>query len=371
MAVAAVGACDPCRQPLARNLGDRPRREVEHHRVRATQLGQVRDPPARLDRPPVRAKHRGERVADRLRSALRNRPAEGVAGVDQRATHRGAHRTVHRAEGMGRDPAEERPRLRRPPGAGEQRRRQRPPPARSAPAATGWRGTCSTGFMMSSSSSPKCAEGEPKTRRQAAPSSPSPSAVSSIERTITPTLPSSSGCARSTSGHSHSSPCRSRSSDRRNGDPTAIGWVAEQSSWSSPGTVSSLVRVPPPMRVLGLEHRHLARRCARARQRRRARWAPSRRRSLRSTTRRVSRAPSPRPAGPSRRCAALDHHREIEGLIEPRLAGHHVLDRDRPLLEQPVDGVPDLVVLIAAPAHGRLGLQIDQPHVSRANPQRS
>ena len=88
---------------------------------------------------------------------------------------------------------------------------------------TGCRGTCSTGSRMSSSSSPKCAEGEPNTRRHAAPSSPSPSAVSSIERTITPALPSSSGCARSISGHSHSSPCLSRSSDRRNGEPTAIG----------------------------------------------------------------------------------------------------------------------------------------------------
>ena len=111
--------------------------------------------------------------------------------------------------------------------------------------------------MMSSSSSPKCAEVEPKTRRQAAPSSPSPRAVSSIERTITPALPSSSGCARSISGHSHSSPCRSRSSERRKGEPTAIGWVAEQSSWSNPGTVSSLDRAPAADPVLGLEHRHL------------------------------------------------------------------------------------------------------------------
>ena len=40
--VAAVGARDPAGQPLARDLGDRPRREVEDDRVGATQLGQVR-----------------------------------------------------------------------------------------------------------------------------------------------------------------------------------------------------------------------------------------------------------------------------------------------------------------------------------------
>src|SRR5262249_22620258 len=35
---------------------------------------------------------------------------------------------------------------------------------------------------------------------------------------------------------------------RRNGEATPIGWIAEQSSCVSPGTVSSLLRAPPPMR---------------------------------------------------------------------------------------------------------------------------
>jgi hypothetical protein len=52
--------------------------------------------------------------------------------------------------------------------------------------------------------------------------------------------------------------------------------------------------------------------------------------------------------------APLHHDREVEGLIEPGLAGHHVLHGDRPLLEQPFDGIPDLEVLVAAAAHRRL-----------------
>ncbi len=81
---------------------------------------------------------------------------------------------------------------------------------------------------MSSFNASKLAEDDPKIRRHAFPSSPSPAAVSSIDCTITPAVPSSSGWARSTSGQAHSSPWRSSSSEFRNGDPTAIGWTAEQ-----------------------------------------------------------------------------------------------------------------------------------------------
>ncbi len=41
------------------------------------------------------------------------------------------------------------------------------------------------------------------------------------------------------------------------GAPAAIGWTAEQSSCSSPGSVSSLVRAPPPIVCLRLQDRHL------------------------------------------------------------------------------------------------------------------
>ena len=104
-------------------------------------------------------------------------------------------------------------------------------------------------------SSSKWAEEEPKSRRQACAVLAEPRARSPrSSATITPALPSSSGWARSTSGQQPLEPVLPRSSERRNGEPTAIGWVAEQSSWSRPGTVSSLVRVPPPIVVLGLEH---------------------------------------------------------------------------------------------------------------------
>ena len=112
---------------------------------------------------------------------------------------------------------------------------------------SGWSGHRRTGRKMSSASSPSPAEGRPKTRFQALPSGPSPSAVALIARSITPAVPSSSGCARSTSGQRHSRPWRSSPSEFRNGEPTAIGCTAEQWSCSSPGTVSSLVFVPPPI----------------------------------------------------------------------------------------------------------------------------
>ena len=112
---------------------------------------------------------------------------------------------------------------------------------------SGCLGTWRTGTTRSSFSSAKPAAGRPNTRFHAAPSLPRPSAVASIDCCSTPALPSSSGCARSTSGQHHSSPWSASPSDDRNGEPTPIGWTAEQWSCSTPGTVSSLVRVPPPI----------------------------------------------------------------------------------------------------------------------------
>ena len=76
----------------------------------------------------------------------------------------------------------------------------------------------------------------------------SEASVTCRSRDRTPARPSSSGCTRSSSGHSHSSPNRSSPSVDRNGETTPVGWKAAQSSWSSPGRVSSDVRVPPPGR---------------------------------------------------------------------------------------------------------------------------
>ncbi len=100
---------------------------------------------------------------------------------------------------------------------------------------------------MSSPSRPNAAEVGPKARFQAAPASPNPAAVSSIERRIVAALPSSKGCERSISGQAHSRPCRSSASGSRAGEPIASACTAEHSSWSRPGRVSSLVRVPPPI----------------------------------------------------------------------------------------------------------------------------
>ena len=100
--------------------------------------------------------------------------------------------------------------------------------------------------MSSVSGSYHC-EGGPKIRFQRRPDPPSPAAVASIERSIAAPPPPSSGWARSTSGQSHSSPWRSSSSETTAGDATAIGWVALCSSCSRPGTVSSELRVPPPI----------------------------------------------------------------------------------------------------------------------------
>ena len=112
---------------------------------------------------------------------------------------------------------------------------------------SGWIGRCWTGRRMSWLTDSNDADGRPNTARQARPSRPSPSAVSSIDRLMTPTRPPSSGCARSISGQAHSRPWRASPGVFRDGEPTAIGCVAEQSSCSRPGSVSSLVRAPPPI----------------------------------------------------------------------------------------------------------------------------
>src|SRR5688500_9446312 len=60
-------------------------------------------------------------------------------------------------------------------------------------------------------------------------------------------VPSSSGCASGASGWIHSSPCLSSGSPLKKGDMTASGWMAEQTSWTKPGSVRAAERAPPPM----------------------------------------------------------------------------------------------------------------------------
>src|SRR5205823_5451933 len=53
------------------------------------------------------------------------------------------------------------------------------------------------------------------------------------------------GCASGT-GSIHSRPFERSGKERRKGEATAIGWMAEQTSWTNPGAVSSALRAPPP-----------------------------------------------------------------------------------------------------------------------------
>ena len=76
---------------------------------------------------------------------------------------------------------------------------------------------------------------------------PSPAAVASSERSRMAAEPSSSGCARG----EEDGPTRGRTarsgSVRKNGEVSASGWTAEQTSWVKPGRVSSADRRPPPI----------------------------------------------------------------------------------------------------------------------------
>ena len=59
--------------------------------------------------------------------------------------------------------------------------------------------------------------------------------------------PPSSGWANSTSGRASVTPRAARSKRWKNGDVTASGCAAEQTSCQKPGRVSSSVRQPPPI----------------------------------------------------------------------------------------------------------------------------
>ena len=130
-------------------------------------------------------------------------------------------------------------------------------------------------------------ESSPTGRRRGA-STPPPSAprpCGGLRRSsapCTPALPSSSGCARSTSGQQPLEAVALEVERAQNGEAAAIGCTAEQWSWSTPGTVSSRRARAAADLVGGLEHRHLEAARARARPRRRARSGRSRRRRRRS-----------------------------------------------------------------------------------------
>ena len=146
-----------------------------------------------------------------------------------------------------------------------------------------------------------------------------------------------------------------RSCSSSAGEPTAIAWTAEQSSWITPGTVSSLVRAPPPIVVGGLDHRHPH--AARGQGRRAASpFGPAPTMTAELTRRARGSAFSPR-----------RRHRPRPGTTRTTRpargpARDHVGDVDPALLDQPVGGVDDPVAL--ALDVGRLGLEDDHAHVA-------
>ena len=79
---------------------------------------------------------------------------------------------------------------------------------------------------------PSCAASGPTSAAYASPSRPPrPAAVSFSDRCRTAARPPSSGWAACTCGSIISSPCAASGSVRRNGEPTASGWIAEHTSW--------------------------------------------------------------------------------------------------------------------------------------------
>ncbi len=123
VAVAAVGAGHPPGQTVTGQLRHAARGQVQDHRVRGGQLVQRSHLAAGLDASAVLAHHSGKRVGDGSRSAARHRPAEAVAGTDQRHAHGRAHRPVQRAERVRGHAAEQRAGLLGGEGAAQQRGR--------------------------------------------------------------------------------------------------------------------------------------------------------------------------------------------------------------------------------------------------------
>ena len=111
--------------------------------------------------------------------------------------------------------------------------RARPRAARSRAIASGWRGTRRTGPSSARASPSQCADQRSRTAAARRPRpAPSSRAVSSTERSSTPAVPSSRGCARGSGGWIHSSPCSpsgtvGRTASRRPGVDRGAHVVAE------------------------------------------------------------------------------------------------------------------------------------------------
>ena len=175
-------------------------------------------------------------------------PCRGPAAVSITADRRGGG-PVERAEDVGGRAGEQRPGLRRPEPAGQRRSAgQRRRAGRTGPSGAGGRATRTTGRARRRPGR--------RSRRRAArtcaarPARPRPGPAQVSSRSSAP--------SRRRSRRRAGGPGRSRGSTRpgrarraaattRNGEATPNGCTAEHTSWSTPGTVSSALRVPPPM----------------------------------------------------------------------------------------------------------------------------
>ena len=339
VAVAAVGAGDPRRQPLAGDVGDAARGEVEHDASAPSSSSSESTRRAGLDPAAVLAQHRGQRVGDRPRAAPRHRPAEAWQAADQRHPDRRAHRPVERAEGVRGDAAEQRPRLRRAPARASTRRRRR---GRQAEARQPQR---VPGHVQDRPADVlgERVEGARRAsrRRRATPARP----ARAPRRSPRSSAASRRRCRRRAGGPGRppASATRARAAPGRassgTGEPTAIGWTAEQSSCSSPGTVSSLRAGAAADRRRRPRARSPRRPRAPARPRRPARSGPEP--TTMASLTRVGAARLPGRAGPAGRPRP-----GIPRLVEPGLARDHVGDVDlSPPRPGPVGGVVDPVAL--------------------------
>ena len=111
---------------------------------------------------------------------------------------------------------------------------------------SGWRGNRTGGPRTWSARRSHSRASGPSSPAHAGPSRPSPSTVASSEWWRSTARSGRSRCAKATGGCTHSTPWRARSTDRKKGDPAASGTTVLHRSWRKPGSVSSLVRIPPP-----------------------------------------------------------------------------------------------------------------------------
>ena len=247
--VAAVGAGDPRRQPVAEDVGDRAGREVEERRRRRAAVrgaARTRTPVSIL--PPRSASSAASAsVIDREPPSATGHPCRWpavmmpspIADVSGRCSGRKACAATPpnsaRACSVREQPGDRR--------AGQQRRA-----GRSGPAAADGVGTCSSGPMMSSVSVVEARRAGRTPARQRRRPAPSPAAVS-VDRTVQHTGVAVVERVRAVDlGPPPAQPVALQAEARAGrASRRAIGWKAEQWSCSRPGRIASLVRVPPPI----------------------------------------------------------------------------------------------------------------------------